>query len=57
MTGLNNDVLPKWCKSGVTNLFEIESYFLVQIIAKGYQFDTHTSEMKICSISFQSSYH
>jgi len=30
---------------------------LVQINAKGYQFDTRSSEMKICSISLQSSYH
>jgi len=28
--------------AGTTNLFETESYFLVQIHAKGYQFDTHT---------------
>ena len=27
--------------AGVTNLFETESYFLVQICAKGYQLDAH----------------
>jgi len=40
-------------RAGVTNLFETESYFLVQIHAKGYRFDTHTSEIKICSICLQ----
>jgi len=50
--------VPKDCdRAGVTNLFETESYFLVQIHAKGNQFDTHTSQIKICSISLQSSYH
>jgi len=39
--------------SGITNLFETESYFLVQIYAKSYQFDTHTSEIKIRSICLQ----
>jgi len=40
----------KTCRTGVTHLFETESYFLVQIHAKGCQFDTHTSEIKICTI-------
>jgi len=40
-----------WLRAGVTNLFETESYFLVQIHAKAYQFDTHTSEINICWIS------
>jgi len=40
----NNTLTPPLPKSGATNLFEAESYFLVQIRAKGYQFDTHTSE-------------
>ena len=43
-------------RAGVTNLFENESYFLVQIHAKGYQFGTHTSEIKICSVCLQLSY-
>jgi len=34
-----------------------ESYFVVQINAKGYQFDTHSSEIKICSICLQLRYH
>ena len=34
--------------TGVTILFDTESYVLVQKHAKGYQFDTHTSEIKIC---------
>ena len=38
---------------GVTNLFEIESYFLVQIQAKGYQLDAHTSERKIAQFAFK----
>ena len=42
--------------AGVTNLFETENYFLVQIHAKGYQFDTHTSDIKICSICLQLCY-
>jgi len=37
-------------KAGVTKLFETQSCFLVQIYAKGYQFDTQTSEIKICII-------
>jgi len=49
-----NDV---YCSSGVTNLFETKSYFLVQIHVKGYQFDTHTSKIKICSICLQLCYH
>ena len=43
-------------RPGVTNLIETESHFLVQIHAKGYQFDTHTSEIKICSICLQLCY-
>jgi len=43
--------------TGVTNLFETASYFLVQIHAKGYQFDTHISEIKICSVCLQLCYH
>jgi len=39
-------------KSGVTNLFETESYFMVQIHAKGDQFDTHTSEIKFAKFVF-----
>jgi len=39
-------------RSGVTNLFLTESS-LVEIHAKGYQLDTHTSEIKICSICLQ----
>jgi len=46
----------KCFNSGVTNLFETESYFLVQIHAKGDQFETHTSEIKICSICLQLCY-
>jgi len=42
---------------GVSNLFETESNFLVQIHAKGYHFDTHTSEIKIYSICLQLRYH
>jgi len=38
--------------AGVTNLYETESYFLVQIHAKGYQFDTHTSEIKFVKFVF-----
>jgi len=30
------------CRTGVTNLFETESYFLAKIHAKGYQFDIHS---------------
>jgi len=41
---------------GVTNVFETESYFMVQIHAKGYQSDAHTSEIKICSICLQLCY-
>jgi len=37
-------------RAEATDLFETESYSLVYIHAKGYQFDTHISEMKICSI-------
>jgi len=37
-----------WFKAGVTKLFETQSCFLVQIHAKGYKFDTQTSEIKIC---------
>jgi len=33
-----------------------ERYFVVQINAKGYQFDTHSSEIKICSICLQLRY-
>jgi len=33
-----------------TKHFETQSCFLVQIHAKGYQFDTQTSEIKICII-------
>jgi len=44
-------------RSGVTNLFETESYFLVQSYVKGYQFDTHATEINICSISLQLCYH
>ena len=39
-------------KTGVTKLFETQSCFFVQIHAKGYQFDTQTSEIKICIIFF-----
>ena len=42
----------KYHAARVTNLFETESYFLVQIHAKGYQFDTHTSEIKIAKFVF-----
>jgi len=35
-----------------TNLFETESYLLVQIHVKGYQFDTHTSEIKFVKFVF-----
>ena len=34
-------------KAGVTKLFETQNCFLVQILAKGYHFDTQTSEIKI----------
>ena len=37
---------------GATNLFENESYFLVQIYAKGYQSGTHTSEIKFAQFVF-----
>ena len=37
-------------KAGVTKLFEIQSCFLVQIHAKGYQFDTQTFDIIICII-------
>jgi len=36
---------------GVTNLFETESYFLVQIHAKGYQFDTHFWNKNLLNLS------
>ena len=52
-----SNILAVHFTAGVTNLFETESYFLVQIYAMGYQFDAHTSEIKICSISLQPSYH
>ena len=42
---VNGSIVPG---PGVINLFESKSCFLVQIHAKGYQFDTHTSEIKIC---------
>jgi len=55
-----NDSLPS-CKrflkqrptftSGVTNLFGTESY-LEQNHAKGYQFDTHASEIKFAKFIF-----
>jgi len=38
--------------SGVTNLFETESYFLVQIHAKDYRFHTHLSEEKFAKFVF-----
>jgi len=38
------DVTTSNYKPGVTKLFETESKVLVQIHAKGYQSDTHTSE-------------
>jgi len=40
-------------KPGVINLFETESYFLVQIHAKGNQFDAHTSEIKFAKLVFK----
>ena len=43
---------PEVFSAGVTNLYETESYFLVQIHAKGYQFDTHTSEIKFVKFVF-----
>jgi len=43
--------------TGIANLFETESYFLGQVYAKRYQFDTHTSEIQICSICLQLCYH
>jgi len=36
--------------AGVTKLFETQSCFLVQKQWKVYQFDTQTSEIKICVI-------
>jgi len=36
----------------VTNLFGTESCFLVQIHAKGHQFDTYTSEIKFAKFVF-----
>jgi len=44
--------LAKTSVAGVTDLFETESYFLVQILAKGYQFDTHTAEIKLAEFGF-----
>jgi len=43
----------KRSKTGVTNLFGTEGYFLVQVHAKDYQFDTHSSEINICPICLQ----
>jgi len=37
-------------RAEVTKLFKTQSYFLVQIHAKGYQFDTQTFEIRICVI-------
>jgi len=37
-------------RAGATKLFKTQSYFLVQIHAKGYQFDTQTFETKVCTI-------
>ena len=39
-------------RAGSTKIFKTQSYFLVQIHAKGYQFDTQTFEIKICTICF-----
>ena len=36
----------------VANLFENESYFIVHIHAKGYQFDTHTSDIQFAQFVF-----
>ena len=38
-------------RPGVTNLFDTESYFLVQIHAKGYQFDTHFWNKNLLNLS------
>jgi len=39
-------------RAGVTKLFETRSYFLVQIHANGYQSNTQTFQIKICTIVF-----
>jgi len=36
--------------AGVTELFKTWSYFLLQIHAKWYQFNTQTFQKKICTI-------
>ena len=51
---MNESSPPYWysCRTGVTNLFETESYFLGTDFAKGYQFDTHFWNSQFAQFTF-----